>query len=136
MVDLRREFTLPPEDVSFLNEMGWAWEAIRDRNRMWLVIHQYRVPKGYQINSTSVALQLAATYPEAQIDMAYFYPILSRADGVGIRKLTNQQIDGKIWQRWSRHRTTQNPWQPGVDGVETHMLLVGEWLKRELQVAA
>ncbi|WP_419192493.1 E2/UBC family protein [Engelhardtia mirabilis] len=136
MADLRREFTLPPEDVAFLEEMGWPWEAIRDGNTMWLVIHEYAIPGGYQTNSTSVALQLAATYPEAQIDMAYFHPALSRIDGAAIRQLTDHRLDGKVWQRWSRHRTAQNPWLPGTDGLDTHMLLVGEWLVRELRVAA
>lgn len=136
MAELRREFSLPPEDVAFLDEMGWPWEAIRDGNTMWLLIHEYPVPGGYQIKATSVALQLAATYPEAQIDMAYFFPALSRVDGAAIQKLANHRLDGKIWQRWSRHRTAQSPWQPGVDGLETHMLLVKEWLARELRVAA
>lgn len=136
MADLRRDFALPPDDVAFLEEMGWPWEAIRDGGTMWLLIHEYPVLDGYQINATSVALQLAVTYPEAQIDMAYFFPALSRVDGAAIRQLADQRLDGKVWQRWSRHRTAQNPWRPGVDGLETHMLLVGEWIARELRVAA
>lgn len=136
MADSRREFALPPEDVAFIEEMGWPWEAIRNGNGMWLIIHEYPVPDGYQVKATSVALQLAATYPEAQIDMAYFYPALSRVDRIAIRQLADQQLDGKVWQRWSRHRTAQNPWRPGLDGLETHMLLVKEWLARELRVAA
>lgn len=136
MADCRREFALPPEDVEFLEEMGWAWEAIQEGKMMWLLILEYPVPDGFQIKATSVALQLAATYPEAQIDMVYFFPGLSRVDGGGIRQLSDHRLDGKVWQRWSRHRTAQNPWQPGVDGLETHMLLVREWLLRELRVAA
>jgi E2/UBC family protein E len=136
VADLRREFALPPEDVAFLEEMGWPWEAVRDGKTMWLLIHEYPVPDGYQIKATSVAVQLAVTYPEAQIDMAYFFPGLARVDGRGIRQLADQRLDGKVWQRWSRHRTAQNPWQPGVDGLETHMLLVREWLVGELRVAA
>ena len=136
MAALRRAFSLPPEDVAFLEEVEWSWEAIRDGNTMWLLIHEYPVPEGYRVDSTSVALQLAATYPEAQIDMAYFHPALLRVDGVAIHKLTDHQLDGKAWQRWSRHRTAQNPWRVGIDGLETHMLLVGEWLAREFRVAA
>ena len=136
MANLRRDFALPPDDVAFLEEMGWPWEAIQDGGTMWLLIHEYPVLDGYQINMTSVALQLAVTYPEAQIDMAYFFPALFRVDGAAIRQLTDQRLDGKVWQRWSRHRTAQNPWRPGVDGIETHMLLVGEWIARELRVAA
>ena len=61
MADLRRDFALPPDDVAFLEEMGWPWEAIRDGGTMWLLIHEYPVLDGYQINATSVALQLAVT---------------------------------------------------------------------------
>jgi hypothetical protein len=54
-----------------------------------------------------------------------------RADGVPIKALAQQQIDGTGWQRWSRHRTPQNPWRPGVDSVATHLVLVDQWLLRE-----
>lgn len=136
VADLRREFVLPAEDAAFLDEMGLAWEAIMVGDAMWLVVHEYPVPNGYQVNSTSVALQLAATYPEAQLDMAYFFPSLSRTDGAPIKRITNHSLDGKVWQRWSRHRTAQNPWRPGVDGLETHLLLVSEWLAREMRTHA
>ena len=136
MAEYRREFALPPDDVAFLEEMGWPWESIHDGKSMWLLIHEYPVLNGYQIKTTSVALQLAETYPDAQIDMVYFFPALTLASGTDIRKLTDQSLDGNVWQRWSRHRTAKNPWRPGVDCLETHILLVGEWLARELRDAA
>ena len=134
--NLRREFTLPPDDITYLRESGWFWETIREGSSMWFFIHDYPLPSGYQLEKTSVALQVAATYPEAQVDMAYFYPALGRVDGIEIPRITNHQLDGKVWQRWSRHRTPQNPWRVGVDGLETHMLLVREWLVREFRPVA
>ena len=35
-----------------------------------------------------------------------------------------QVIDGRTYQRWSRHRTAQNPWRVGVDGLDTHVFLI------------
>ena len=44
-----------------------------------------------------------------------------------------QAIDGKTYQRWSRHRTAQNPWKAGFDGLETHVYLIEDWLVREFE---
>ena len=52
-------------------------------------------------------------YPDAQIDMAYFKPFLARTDGRAIQNLTECVIQREKWQRWSRHRTQQNPWRMG-----------------------
>lgn len=136
MADLRREVQLPAHDVAFLDSFGLAWETFREGNVMWLIIYNYTVPSGYIHRCVSIALQLPPSYPDAQIDMVYFLPHLARTDGRAIGALSNQALQGKTWQRWSRHRTGSNPWRPGVDNVETHMLLVQEWLCRELEKAA
>lgn len=82
----------------------------------------------------SVALQIPSGYPTAQLDMAFFHPILKRMDG---RVIPNADVmktlDGKQWQRWSRHYTKQNPWKPGEYNVLTHLLLVEHWLQREFE---
>ncbi|UYV12370.1 MAG: hypothetical protein NCW75_13860 [Phycisphaera sp.] len=136
MASPRREFVLRSEDVAYLDESGRPWEAIQSGSDHWVLIHEYPVPDAYQTSTVSVALQLPSSYPDVQIDMAYFSPALSRADGGLINTITSHEIDGQVWQRWSRHRTNQNPWRPGVDCIETHMLLVGEWLARELRTAS
>ncbi len=71
-------------------------------------------------------------YPIAALDMVYVFPALVRRDGRPIPQ-TNavQQLDGKSWQRWSRHRTAENPWRPGEDCVEHHIFLVEDWFARE-----
>lgn len=132
---MRRDFALTEQDVDFLDASGYQWETIRDGNINWVLIHGFPVPEGYNINSTSAALKIDPGYPVAQIDMVYFDPPLqlvnkNRQPGA----LANQPIVGKNWQRWSRHRTGQNPWRPGLDDISTHLLLVENWLERELNL--
>lgn len=136
MADLRRDVQLPGHDVAFLDCQGLDWETILEGNIAWLAFYGYDVPAGYNHKKVAVALQLPPSYPDAQIDMVYFLPHLALVDGRPIRALNGQSLQGKNWQRWSRHRTGTNPWRPGLDNVETHMLLVKEWLCRELEKAA
>ena len=64
--------------------------------------------------------------------MAYIYPYLELESKQGIKGIASDNFESKRWQRWSRHRTKENPWRAGIDGVETHLLTVEEWLKREV----
>ncbi len=130
---MRREFDLPEEDTEYLESMGYKWECIKDGQHQWLIVYDYPVPQGYNANQANVALRIDPGYPVSQIDMAYFLPILSTKNGKKINALANQSIEGKIWQRWSRHRTVQNPWRPEVDNVSTHLQFVTFWLERELK---
>lgn len=129
---MRREFDLPPEDVEYLEAGGLPWETSR-QGGMWLLIHEYPIPPGYTNSQSSAALKIPSGYPDAQIDMVFFYPHLTLRNGRAIAaSQAVQKIDGKDWQRWSRHRTSQNPWRCGVDCVATHMQQVDHWLQREL----
>ena len=136
MSELRRDFELPEFDQVFLDARGLPWEAVLEGGVRWLVLHDYPVASGYNATQASVALQLPASYPDTQIDMVYFFPHLGRKDGKAIGRLENQSLGGKVWQRWSRHRTQVNPWRRGYDCVDTHLLLVDEWLEREVRRAA
>lgn len=130
---MRKEFTLPEEDTEYLDSTGYKWECIKDSKHQWLIIHDYPLPEGYNVKNVNVALRIDSGYPVSQIDMAYFCPALSLNNGKKIAALANQVIEGKNWQRWSRHRTGQNPWRPGVDDVSTHLQLVNFWFERELE---
>ena len=127
----RREFTLPARDVEFLEAQSYRWETVGQPGQGFLLVHGFEVLPGYTVEETVVALRIDPTYPDTQLDMVWFSPALLRADGKPINQLTNQSIDGKPFQRWSRHRTAQNPWRPGVDYVGTHLALVADWLERE-----
>ena len=106
---------------------------IMDTLEAYSVERNFTVPDGYNVEKADVALLIHPTYPTAQIDMAYFFPALIRNDRAKIKALANQSIEGKIYQRWSRHRTPQNPWRSGLDDVSTHLELVKNWLLREFK---
>lgn len=129
---MRRQFQLPEPDEEFLNSLGRPWETIVDGGR-WLIMQVWPVPPGYNHAAVDAAVLIEQGYPDSQLDMVYFYPHLARVDGRAIKALTGHNIDGKQWQRWSRHRTTENPWRSGVDDLSGHMLLVDDWLAREFQ---
>ncbi len=129
---MRRQFVLPSFDVAHLDSTGLAWETVVDSGNRWVLVHDRPVPIGYTVERVTLALLIAPSYPEAQIDMAYFHPQLARKDGKPIGALAAQDIEGKGFQRWSRHRTGESPWRPGEDDVFTHLVLVDDWLEREL----
>ncbi len=132
-MDLRRDFQLLPEDVTALTEYGYPWEAVKDGS-LWVLLHEFPVLPGYNVDRTTAALQLPTGYPDAPIDMVYFRPFLTRADGKPIKATNHKQtIAGQDYQRWSRHRTRANPWKPGEDGLATHLILVEDWLAREFE---
>ena len=136
---MRRDFDLPEEDEEFLTASGYAWETIietqvnpRDPPR-WLVIADFPIPEGYNHQRATIALRLPPSYPDDQIDMAYFAPSLALRTGHSIKNLSDTKIDGKSFQQWSRHRTAENPWRPGLDNVGTHLVSVRDWLIKELK---
>lgn len=131
----RRQFDVPEEDRDFLDSrLGLEWETVREGDARRVVVLKYGVPQGYNVTEADLFLRLEASYPDSQIDMVFFYPALALASGKRIGATDGRQpFDGRNWQQWSRHRTPQNPWVPGVDNIERHMLLVREWLERELR---
>jgi hypothetical protein len=129
----RKQFDLLEEDVEFLQSLGLPWETLSESTGMWILIYDYPVCTGYAVQKVRVAVKIEPGYPRTQLDMAYFLPALSRKDGQPIGATSQQQIDGKSFQRWSRHRTGQNPWREGIDNLATHMSLVSYWFKQEFE---
>jgi hypothetical protein len=128
---MRRDFSLPSDDMEWLESCGHAYELVSEAGVLRVVLHGYPVPPGYNVEEVSVNVRIDPGYPDAQIDMAYFFPDLALVSGRAIGALSSDAFDGKTWQRWSRHRTPANPWRPGVDGLATHFAAVNEWLVRE-----
>ncbi len=128
---MRRDFDPPQADALYLESCGLPWEAVRDQGALWIIIHERPVPSGYGVDLVSTALMLPPTYPDGPIDMVYLYPALERLDQVPIGALSPHPFDGKQWQRWSRHRTPDNPWRAGEDDIPAHLILVDHWLARE-----
>ena len=128
---LRRHFDLSADDQRFLDEYGLPWETLVD-GPQWVLVHDFPTVAGYNHSRVTAAIRLETGYPNTELNMVYFFPALARADGKAIGATQAiQQIDGKVFQRWSRHRTAQNPWKAGRDNIGTHILLVEDWLARE-----
>lgn len=132
---MRREFSLPAEDMEWLEGCGYPFDLAVESAVLRVVLHGFPVPPGYNVSEVAVNVRIEPGYPDAQIDMAYFSPALSLQSGRAIRAVSPDPFDGKEWQRWSRHRTPSNPWRPGLDGLATHFALVQEWLVQELTKA-
>lgn len=130
---VRRQFRLSVEDEQFLNDYGLPWETVVDGSP-WLLIHDWPTPKGYTEAKVTAAIRIETGYPDTALDMVYVFPHMKRADGrlIGCADAL-QPLDGKSFQRWSRHRTPQNPWLPGVDNIGSHIFLVEDWFEREFE---
>jgi hypothetical protein len=125
-----RDFSLPEEDASFLKELDLTWDSFSEGSR-WLILRDYSLPSGYNVAKCDVAIAIPANYPVEQLDMFYMYPNLVRTDHKAIGALSHQSIEGKQYQRWSRHRTTLNRWIPGEDNLATHLELMNYSLQEE-----
>lgn len=128
---MRKEFQLPEEDISYLDGLGLCWESIIDQGMQWVIVHNYPVTLGYNHVKVDVAIKIETGYPRTPLDMAYFYPELQRLDQKPINAISYQAIDGKQYQRWSRHRTSENPWREGIDDLSTQFTLVSFWFEQE-----
>lgn len=129
---MRREFQLPSDDVRFLDSLGLSWETVTQAAERWVLIHEHPLPHGYDYERVTAATLISGGYPESPLDMFYVHPALSRRDGVAIPATLAHVLDGKTYQRWSRHRPPDHPWRPGVDNLETHFDLTRDAFEREL----
>lgn len=130
--DRRVQFQLSQDDTAFLDSLNLDWECVIENGSKRIVIYKYPLPKGYNHDYVALNMEITSSYPTTQIDMAYFFPPISRADKKPIKALSTNSFDGKTWQRWSRHRTTSNPWRPGIDSVATHIAYINTWFTSEL----
>jgi hypothetical protein len=129
---VRRHFALSPQDAAFLESYGLPYETVLDGAVQWVLIHDFPTHPGYDHEATSIAVRLETGYPLTALDMVWVCPPLARRDGVAIAQTqVSEPIDGRAWQRWSRHRTQENPWRPGEDSLETHIYLIEDWFQRE-----
>lgn len=128
----RREFAFTADETDYLNSLGLEWSTLIDGGTRWLIVRGHPVPTGYNHGTVDVAIQISPGYPDSPLDMAFLCPGLARTDGKVLKATqTTVSIGGRSFQRWSRHRTPENPWRAGVDNIATHLLLVEDWLSRE-----
>ena len=129
----RRQFTLPQDDLDWLNSAPYRYELVVEGGVLRAVLYGFRIPDGYLQPVADVNVRIDPGYPDTQIDMVYVHPALQRTDGRPIAATSTDDFDGKRWQRWSRHRTLANPWRPGVDNLSTHFGLIEYWFSNELK---
>ena len=124
---LRRKFLLSSDDAEYLDNAFPEWEAIDGR---WILLHNFPVRPGFTVQRVTAAIQIPSGYPQTRLDMVYFHPAVLRADGQPIRATEcTVPIDGKPFQRWSRHYRS-GEWQPNEDSVATHVMAIKDWLDR------
>ncbi len=125
---------LTPRDRNFLQALNFKYETWSESGLNWLVIRGCNIPSGYNVNKADIVIMIPPAYPLKEIDMIYFNPALARADGKPIGALSIQNLEGKAYQRWSRHRDRNlNPWDASIDGIESHLDLMISNLKLELK---
>ena len=133
---MRRDFSFGDEDANYLEASGLQWETLLVCGVRWLLLHEFPVTEGYVQRTVTLAVRIEPGYPTAPLDMAYFFPALALCSGRSIPATQAiQDIEGKGFQRWSRHRTAQNPWRPGIDCLSTHVGQISEWLLAETRRA-
>lgn len=126
----RIEFALLPADEAHLNRLGLAWETRIDNGRRWLLLKSYPLPAGFVQPMAEIAIEMPTAYPTAQLDMFYCHPHLAlRNGGVIPQTQVTETIFGAGFQRWSRHRQ----WNSAHDTLATHLALVDESLRREVE---
>lgn len=124
----RRAVSVTEQDTAFLTSYGKIWESIMDGSA-WILIHGFSLPPGYTANEVLLAIRVESGYPLSPFDMMYVHPALQRIDSKAIPQAeVPQQLDGKTFQRWSRHR----PWVPGEDSLETHIYFIEDCFRHEL----
>lgn len=130
----RRQFDLPAQDTAFLNSTGLVWETVKEATVMRVIIYDYPIPDGYNVTNADIYVRLSDQYPDSELDMIYVSPALSLTCGKAINKLSNDNFDGRDWQRWSRHRVKSvQAWDPALDGIQSHLALVDDWFAAEVR---
>ena len=127
-------FILLPSDEEGFRLRSLIPRRVLESNRRWLIFDNYPLPKGLSPQVVAVALEIPSSYPRAEIDMFYCHPAVRRDDGVTIPQTNvTETIEGKTYQRWSRHRGALSRWDSRTDTVLTHLTLVDGALTVESQ---
>lgn len=126
-------FELPEEDQNYTDHLSGRMERVLEGRKRWVLIHDFDVPEGYHQKKVTAAVLLPFGYPMCGPDMVYFFPALSLISGKQIHAAeATEVIQGKRYQRWSRHFLPKEPWRPGIDSLETYSFMIRGWLEREV----
>jgi len=133
MVDLRKDFYLPVDDVQYLDGLGLKWEAIQEGQVRAVVLYGLLMPQPFQPEKINLKIKMPQDYTGgAALDMFFTDVNVTRIDGKGIERITESAaFDGKKWWQWSRHYPKNTKWRPGIDTLATHISYVYSILEHE-----
>ncbi|MHB0954248.1 MAG: multiubiquitin domain-containing protein [Allorhizobium sp.] len=123
---------LPPEDRTYLQEQGIAFEEVADGASKAVVLKGWSLPAArFDVGAADILIMLPPAYPDCAPDMFYLMPWVRLAASHRYPNAADQPhaFGGKTWQRWSRHN---NAWRPGIDGIWTMVRRI----ERALEIAA
>ena len=128
-----RSFRLLDKDETYLRERGLFWEAFQEDGRRWLILRNFVLPEGYNQSLVDIAVDVPLHYPRAEIDMFHCFPHLTLKAGSVIGETSGRtNIQGQVFQQWSRHLNGQTRWNPTTDSVMTHVAVIEEALLKEV----
>lgn len=126
------------EDYDYLRDAGLEYEEAEIASEHIFIVKNYRLPDGVFIEpgksdqgtlmNVDVLTTVPTDYNTGKLDMFWFNPALSRADGITMKATevygggSSKHHEGKEYCRWSRH-DNPNPWRPKEDNIQT-------WLNR------
>lgn len=127
-----RTFALLPVDEAHLGRLGLRWETVADGQRRFLLIHNYPVPAGYNVDRVVLALEIPPDYPGVAVYGFFTCPPLRRTSGHLIpNPRPDAEIRGQLYSGWSRYRSPLQ-WDANIDNVVTQLVLVETSLAREV----
>jgi hypothetical protein len=124
------EDLLAEEDIQHLKDKGHVFEVERATGLICVVIRNFPLPAAYNPQTTDLLLRLPQNFPMACPDMFWTCPHVKLANGAYPTRadVFNEQFQGRVWQRWSRHPDAAR-WRPGTDNLKTFLGTI----RRELQ---
>jgi hypothetical protein len=129
-VALRRQFSLPEEDVEHLDATGLPWETVIVGGVQWLFVHEFPLSAGFIVSKAIIVVRIVPGYPSAALDMVYVHPSIERIDRQPINAVSMTEIEGRSFQQWSRHYTPERPWRANVDNIASHLHAAEEWFRK------
>jgi len=120
---------LPERDREYLVNRDLTYREVTESNYKGVVLIGYSLPISlYNQPKADILILLPSGYPDVPTDMFYLFPWVTLVQTGKNPTTADQpfQLEGKSWQRWSRHN---NEWRIGVDGIHTSLLRMETALK-------
>ena len=109
-------------DLAAIRGRHGAVERIEDGARTLVIIRSLELPAHWSRLATDLLVHVPQGYPMSAMDMFWVTPGLTLSDGRAPENADQiEQYAGKSWQRFSWHYSPGHQWNPGTDGLLTHL---------------